>query len=196
VEALWELDQTLFRLIHVSGHRDWLDPVFFVISSSGLGWMQALAIFMIFGYQTARTEARSGLKWLSYLLAGWALASLVNTGILKRLIERERPSRWPFAEPHETFYYNSFPSGHTASSFGIATVALFLTWGTRKSWIGWTALVWAAMVGLSRIYRGVHWPSDVLGGACVGLAAGCIVALWAVREPRKDAHQTAAEAES
>ncbi len=111
------------------------------------------------------------------LLLAVGLASLINTGILKKAIPRERPSNLPDALPQESFFHNSFPSGHTATSFAIALTILFLTWRTPRAWWGAIALVWAALVGLSRIYRGVHWPSDVLGGALVGLGCAALVAI-------------------
>lgn len=193
MQALWELDQSLFRAIHLGWHRDWLDPLFFVVSSSGLGWIQVLLILSLLPWKSAWDNAPAGIlrvvktplrlrrtHWkdlVGPLLLAYLLASIINTGILKNVIERERPSNLAWAVPQETFFYNSFPSGHTATSFGIASMLLFLTAGRSKAWVGWLALAWAAMVGLSRIYRGVHWPTDVLGGALVGLGSACLALL-------------------
>ncbi|HRK21687.1 MAG TPA: phosphatase PAP2 family protein [Fimbriimonadaceae bacterium] len=178
MQALWELDQSVFRTIHLGWHRDWLDPVFFVISSTGLGWVQVLAILGLLPWRRGWRIRRA--DWRPYagpLLLAFLVSSILNTGILKKVIERDRPSNLADAIPQETFFYNSFPSGHTASSFGIAMMAVYLTWGTDRAWIGRWAMVWACLVGLSRIYRGVHWPSDVLGGALVGIGAASLVAL-------------------
>jgi membrane-associated phospholipid phosphatase len=183
VSGLWELDQSLFRAIHLDGHRDWLDPLFFVISSTGLGWVQSILILAALPWRkamarTPRRLVKGDLRPLTGpLLLTLALASLINTAFLKKAIPRERPSNLPDALPQETFFHNSFPSGHTATSFAIAAALFWLTRGTSHRWVGPAALAWAALVGLSRIYRGVHWPTDVLGGALVGIGSAALVAM-------------------
>lgn len=91
--------------------------------------------------------------------------------ILKPLIGRARPfSVNPAAElliapPLDA----SFPSGHTAASFAAATAL----WTTSKSpWMGIPAMALAILTAFSRLYLYVHWPSDVLGGAVLGIALG------------------------
>ena len=70
---------------------------------------------------------------------------------------------------------SSFVSGHTTTAFSFATMLLLLTWKTKRWDLGWASMVLAVLVGLSRIYRGVHWPSDVVGGMFAGIAGGCLV---------------------
>ena len=79
----------------------------------------------------------------------------------------------------------SFPSGHTCASFA-AAFALYKTLPRR--W-GIACLVLAALISLSRLYVGVHYPSDVLGGAAVGIFAGWAGAALAeyISEKRKQA---------
>ena len=174
MDRLWELDQTLFRQIHLGWHRDWLDPVFWVLSTSGLGSVQSLALLgLIWFVWRNRPQDRTPLA----LFIAFTIAGLINTAFLKNLVPRERPSLLADTIPQETFFHDSFPSGHTATSFGIAAMLLLLTIKGPRAWAGWLAMIWAALVGLSRIYRGVHWPSDVIAGALIGLAAACLVYL-------------------
>lgn len=98
--------------------------------------------------------------------------SLLFTNVLiKNLVARTRP--WlilegliPLVTERDP---NSFPSGHTSAAFAAAT-AFFHTLPRR--WAGVTAVVMAAVMGLSRLYVGVHFPSDVLCGALVGFLCG------------------------
>lgn len=102
-------------------------------------------------------------------LGGSALLNLAT----KRLFARERPSLWESIAPEATY---SFPSGHAMGSMTLAAVLVLLAWPTRWRWwvIGAMAF-FVAMVGLSRIYLGVHYPSDILAGWAAALvwAVGC-----------------------
>jgi membrane-associated phospholipid phosphatase len=189
VESLWRFDQEVFRAIHIGLHRDWLDPVFWLITSTGLGWVQALLILLVPLIADLRHELRRRpffqavwASWKNPVFAVWPL--LLTTAVsglffaqgVKRLIaERDRPSLLEYALPQESIRSNSFPSGHTTTAFAIAFMLFFLTWKTDKAWVGRYALVWAFLVGISRIYRGVHWPTDVLGGLFAGLLSSAVV---------------------
>lgn len=188
---LWLFDQDAFRAVHIGLHRDWLDPIFWVLSTSGLGWVQLLLILFIpllLGRQLKGVWAR--IRQPQYLvgplIAVYVVSgAIMSGGLVKSLIARERPSNLNFAHPQESVYLNpSYPSGHTTTSFAIAFLVLFLCWGTPKQRVGWWLLGWASLVGLSRVYRGVHWPTDVLGGVFAGLISAAIVALLVPsREP-------------
>ena len=190
VQSLWELDQSLFRTIHQGWHQSWLDPIFWVISSTGLGWVQVVLILSTLPWKRAWQESPGGIlrifqtplrlrrdDWKQYvgpLLLAFTFASILNTGILKNLVERDRPSNYVWSLPQEDVRFAAFPSGHTATSFAIATMLIFLTVGTNRKWLAAFAILWAVLVGFSRIYRGVHWPTDVLGGAMVGVGSACL----------------------
>lgn len=97
----------------------------------------------------------------------------INNRILKMLVARPRPfemlSDLQVLIPKPRDY--SFPSGHTASSFAAAGAVYFC--GSRKWRI--PALILAALIGFSRLYLGVHYSSDVLGGVLVGLGVSWVV---------------------
>lgn len=91
-------------------------------------------------------------------------SALLNR-ILKAVFQRERPDIYRLAE--ETGY--SFPSGHSMAAFALYGALAYLLWAHTASNKGRTALVAVCLlltlgIGLSRIYLGVHYPSDILGG--------------------------------
>ncbi|MFQ3676481.1 MAG: phosphatase PAP2 family protein [Fimbriimonadaceae bacterium] len=198
---LWELDQSIFRWFHVDARSALLDPVFFVLSTSGLGWVQAVAILSTSWFLRARAvRSRSsgswpaafweGLRtvrrqdwsaWSGPLLTVYLVSGLVNSGVVKEVLPRDRPSQFEWADPAEGFFYRAFPSGHTATAFAMAWLVLLKTRGTSLEKWGWWAMVWAAGVGISRIYRGVHWPTDVVAGAAVGIACASAIHLILAR---------------
>ena len=75
----------------------------------------------------------------------------------------------------------SFPSGHTTAAFA-TMVPVFLV-GNKK--VSWTALIFAFLMGVSRIYLVVHYPSDVLGGLIVGTIAGILGTLLSQKLPQR-----------
>jgi membrane-associated phospholipid phosphatase len=107
-----------------------------------------------------------------------AYESLLNLGIstaltfgLKSAINRERPAdRYPGdVFVNSPLHGKSFPSGHTSLAFSTATT---LSIAYKKWYITIPAYLWASSVGYSRMYLGRHYPSDVLGGAAVGIGSG------------------------
>ena len=89
------------------------------------------------------------------------LSRLVIAEILKLVIHRARPNMADF---------KSFPSGHAAIFFAIAMAV----WFYNKK-LGIWFFVAAILMGVARIFVGVHWPTDVLGGAVIGIISAIIV---------------------
>jgi diacylglycerol kinase family enzyme/membrane-associated phospholipid phosphatase len=140
----------------------------------------AVALAVGCGLAVWRRENR-----LAWWIALSGVVVLVGNELLKHLFERARP-HWAGPSWWETGEW-SFPSGHAASSATLATVGSLLTIsatmrGTRRrvALAGWVAI--ALVVGLSRIVRGAHYPSDVLAGWCFGVAV-CL-ALWLLIVPQ------------
>jgi undecaprenyl-diphosphatase len=103
------------------------------------------------------------------LFAGIALAgsALLNLGA-KHYFGRARPDLWLSLAPETSF---SFPSGHAMGSMTLAATLALLAWHTRWRWpVAAFAFAFALAVGASRVYLGVHFPSDILAGWAAALA--------------------------
>src|SRR5690606_17364220 len=93
---------------------------------------------------------------------------------------------WPPLAPETSF---SFPSGHAMQSMALATALLVLAWNTRWRWpVLLAGAAFTGIVGLSRVYLGVHFPSDVLAGWCASLAWAVGLALLFRRRGRGRRH--------
>ena len=166
---LYDFDMNAFGAIHVDLHRVWLDPILWVITGTGLGWVQVLLILPLLRYRSTKYYVLPLL--LTLLISGFVVADG-----LKLLIPRDRPSNLAITIlQDERGFAHSFPSGHTSTAFGIAFMLLLLTRKTDRAWVGQTSLIWASLVGFSRIYRGLHWPTDVIAGVFVGLFSATVV---------------------
>lgn len=96
-----------------------------------------------------------------------AAAGSAATPLLKALVARPRPAIWPRLEPVSSF---SFPSGHALASTLVAAALCLLLWRTRWRWpMLLVGVLFVLAVGFSRVYLGVHYPSDVLASWSVAL---------------------------
>lgn len=170
------IDVGLFQAINgLAGRWPWLDQIgifFTTIGNGGAVWLLlGLGLLLVAGWRS-QLWRRIGLSLLLTLAAD----GLVNW-LLKRLIERPRPY---LSVPGVNQLGNlpdpySFPSGHSSSSFATAVFFLLVVrhhGGPR--WAGWLAVAVATLIGLSRIYLGHHYPTDVLAGAAIGASIGAL----------------------
>jgi undecaprenyl-diphosphatase len=141
------------------------------------GWDGFFVLISKLGYQWGLIPADTLIVLLLLALRRWREASfaflafvgsaLLNIGA-KHFFQRQRPSLWESIAPESTF---SFPSGHAMGSMTLAAVLVALAWQTRWRWpVTIAAGAFVALVGLSRVYLGVHYPSDILAGWCAALA--------------------------
>ncbi len=160
-----------FRAINLGWHSALLDPLFWLLSTTGLGWFQVVFSLALSYWPATR-------RFVVPLVATVALTGIAFADLIKKLLPRERPSNLSVAIVQESIKKGSFVSGHTTTAFAIATMVMLMTLGTRHARWGVVSLVWATGVGLSRIYRGVHWPSDTVAGAGAGALGSALLFLW------------------
>lgn len=114
-----------------------------------------------------------------YVLAGWiAIITLIFSSLLKLVLRRVRPiNDYVASMLFKTF---SFPSGHAAGSvvsFGLAAFVITLKWPELGLFSWSLAIIASIFVGISRVYLGAHYASDVIGGWILGLIGLIIIIL-------------------
>ena len=133
---------------------------------NGLYTLPPLGAFYLYGYLNDDHKAR---RTSLLALESFAISGLMTSG-LKMLAERHRPntgdSPTTWDGPHFSLKNVSFSSGHTASSFSIATV--FADEYKDNPYVAPIAYGLATLTGLSRVYSNEHWTSDVFFGAALG----------------------------
>jgi undecaprenyl-diphosphatase len=179
-DAILRLDASLFLFIN-ERHTPALDVAFLFITTLGNGWVAALVVLL----SLARKVPARRLALLAVPIAAALCAAWLTNAVLKRAIDRPRPlahfsnarfgrdvrlpdgavppslpSIHAIGGPYED---HSFPSGH-ASAACAAAVVLVTLWGRTYAW----AFLLTGLVIYSRIYLGVHFPSDVAAGAPLG----------------------------
>jgi len=173
------LDISLLRKINVERITS-LDSVFQFITNSG-PTIAALIPISIILYGLFRKQRDIWMK--GFMIAAPYLLSVVVSNTLKYIISRPRPfSIFPYIQKLSSGGNSSFPSGHTSDAFSIAMIiSLFFP----KLWIIIPVFVWAILVGYSRMDLGVHYPSDVLAGASIGIFSS-LFCFWLYKRSRRD----------
>ena len=172
MDWLWQLDGNILLWIQESVRAEWMNGIWKFITSLGNGgflWIAA-GLLMLF-FKKTRAAGAAGL----FAMAFNYLATNITH---KNLVARPRP--YTVLEELTILIDRpgefSFPSGHTSSSFAFAFAIYLLLPKKYGIW----AMVLAVLIAFSRLYVGVHYPTDVLGGIAVGMCC----ALLAVRGMR------------
>lgn len=175
LDTILQLDGEL--LVAIQGlHMAWLDPIvsfYTKLGDAGILWI-ALSLAMLFYKPTRKAGALA--------LCAMVLGLIVTNLTIKPLVERARPwLDWPILPLVTENDRNSFPSGHTCAAFAAGMIWMRALPQKRARVI---AAVMAVLMGLSRLYVGVHYPTDVLAGAVIGSL--CAWAAWKAYHLYKD----------
>jgi undecaprenyl-diphosphatase len=157
----------LFLLNHIISWNvnTFIRRLFYWISRSADGYL-----YIMYGLSLLITFGTFGRVLLLAMLAAFA-ANLIVYYLVKNLIKRERPFRAienlsNLIVPPDKY---SFPSGHTAGAFIIAQIMSF-----QFPSLEGPLFIWAALVGISRIFLRVHYPTDVIAGTVLGLVTSAL----------------------
>ena len=174
------LDISLLREINVNRMTALDNPFILITDSAPILAICIPLICIVIGLLKKRKKVwMKGLMMAaSYILA----AGILN--IIKVLVIRPRPfTTYSFIQKLSNGGSSSFPSGHTSDAFAVATIVSFLF---PKVAVVIPMFIWAALVGYSRMDLGVHYPSDVVGGAVIGAGSSLFVFWLYHRSKRKE----------
>lgn len=161
-ESLQNADRALFkRLFYTTRHFDYRPIVW--ISKTGDGYLYLIIAAMLWLFDPTHGELFIYVGVLAYAM------ELPLFVLLKKWFKRPRPEDLfvnfrAHIKPSDKF---SLPSGHTAAAFLMAVILAYF-----YPFISALAFTWAALIGLSRVLLGVHYPSDIVAGAALGSTIG------------------------
>ena len=192
IDKLIHIDTEI--LLAINGwHAPWADTLMWIISAKAT-WIPLYLLLIGLLVWRYRKPAITSVKWLQRLPAcvvmivviGLAVgaADFIASGILKELVARPRPTRVPELEGvlHLVNGYKSgrygFVSSHAANTMAVALL-FSLIWRNKIATVG--LMLWVAANCYSRMYLGVHYPTDILGGLMVGALVAVVVYAMLVR---------------
>lgn len=177
MEQLESWDQALFLFLN-GIHADWLDVPMYVMTKSWF-WIPVFAFLLYRLYKSSPS-----LKHYGWILLGIGLcvgaSDLISTRVFKMQIKRYRPTHHLVVGPqaHTVNDFNGneyrggrygFLSSHATNYFSIAMFC-FLALGRQRKYL-WL-FIWVGLIAYTRLYLGVHYPSDLFAGALLGMLIG------------------------
>jgi undecaprenyl-diphosphatase len=187
---IWQLegglwwDVAIMHAIHAAAQPQ-LDTVAAVLTKFGTKWgviPASMAISLALLYRR---------RW--QVLTFWIMAEggcIMINRFAKSCLHRIRPSLWEHASVSEF----SFPSGHAMASMGFVAALIVLTWNSRwRVWVWLLGGLFVMAIGWTRLYLGVHYPSDIIAGWMMSIAWA--VAVSAIVKPLSSVETSAQETE-
>lgn len=191
IEGLNNLDKSLFLFLNAF-HANWLDPVM-VFLSGQLVWVPFVGYFIWLAFRSL--DRKKAWLFVLFLVLAIIASDVTSSYMLKNLVTRFRPCRDLDLKPLIYSFGQrcggkfGFVSSHAANSFALVIFSLKALNIRKNLMLGLVLL--PLIVSYSRVYLGVHYPGDILGGAVVGVWWGWFLS-WVFRETqganRESAH--------
>lgn len=181
METLEAWDRAI--VLAVNGwHQPWLDEVMWIVSGK-LTWFPIWLLFLYWAFQTL--ERKHFWIFLACALASIGIADFTASQLIKEGIQRYRPSHNMLLNEQLHFYQISakdkylgglygFVSNHASNFFAILSWVAILFWNSRRGFV-FVMFGAAVLVAFSRLYLGVHYLSDLIGGAIWGILISYLV---------------------
>lgn len=169
-------NQSVFQAIYGLSHRNFFFDDLGVFLAQYLPYLLVIAFLILIYYE-------DGWRRRFYLFIEGTMAVIISRGLLTEVIRffyhHPRPFDALGFTPLIAESGSSFPSGHMTFFFALAIVV----WYVNRRWGVWFLFA-SALVGVARIYVGVHWPLDILGGAAIGILSAMFIH-WLLRDARR-----------
>ena len=162
-----QLDADFTQRIRIAENPGITRRLAILFARSGDSWFWLLGLAALYWLGSDSWKARAIWMAVSILATG-ALVFIIKLATRRQRPEGEWGAIYRKTDPH------SFPSGHATRAALLATLAL----GSGPAWFGWLLLAWAPLVILARVAMGLHYLSDVLAGALLGVMIGCGVLIF------------------
>jgi len=161
-KEVFPFDAPVLNMLHAVATPT-LDRFFVLMTKLGYLWGVLPVDLIVLLSLASRRRFRDGL-FFGIAVCGSAALNIVA----KNHFARTRPDLWLSLTPETTY---SFPSGHAMGSATLGAALIILCWATRGRWpMTVASLVFVLLVGVSRVYLGVHYPSDILAGWSAAIA--------------------------
>ncbi len=188
IELILGIDRSIVLAVNSANSPFW-DEVMWIVSSK-LFWLLPLSLILFAAWKHLQVKS----FWL-FVICGvglYAITDQVCLHFFKNLILRQRPSYHPELSKMLHFYNNdgeyykgkefaSFVSSHAANYFAMLSF-LFFAIGKKLNPPIWILFIIGLLVCYSRMYLGVHYPSDLIGGALVGILLAFLVDKYVFRK--------------
>lgn len=167
---LQDIDRQLFLFLNSINSPFW-DEVMHAISGKLIWVPLYLTILIYLGFR----YKRKFLVILLFIILAVVLADQISVQVFKNTFQRLRPCHEPGLQGLVHLYNGEcggqfgFVSSHASNSFNVAFISLLLI---GKRWYSVSIIIWALIIGYSRIYLGVHYPGDVICGSILGAFTG------------------------
>jgi len=175
IEKLKDLDADF--VLFVNGkHTPFLDSFFYIVSMTWV-WIPLYILLLYLVLKNFRSQSWLILLCIIILIT---LSDQFASGLVKQWVMRYRPTHNIILGPqlHLVNDYKGgmygFISSHASNVFAITTFLTFILKEVRLKWL-WLLWIWAGLVAFSRVYLGVHYLSDILGGALAGVFFGWLI---------------------
>ena len=161
--SILELDARLSDRLRVAERPGLIRTLAVFFAHSGDSWFWGLGLFLLWRFGDPFWK-----QWAVTLFA--IIAVLAVTVLMIKLIVRRRRPEGEWGGIYRNTDPHSFPSGHAARAFLIAVLAS----GLGPLWLALLLWVWAPLVSLARVAMGVHYLSDIVAGAVLGIIVGLV----------------------